>query len=106
MLQKEDGMYEGRVFFPSKKEGTLQKLDVIDQQIAELKKKKEALRQKAAESFFKKCEKILGENFSTEIALGMIATASQKMSDTDKEVWQKAAKPFLGSSLKKASKAA
>ena len=84
----------------------MQKLAEIDRQIADLKKKKETLRQKEAEAFFKKCEKILGESFSIEIALGMIAASAQKISDTDKEVWRKAAQPFLGSSPKKAQKAA
>lgn len=73
----------------------MDKIHEINQKILELKKKKEQLRLKAAETFYKRAETLLGDAFSPELALGMLAASWEKRDEKKLEEWQKKASSFF-----------
>ena len=75
-------------------------LSLIDQKILQLKQKKEKIQTQQAALFIKEAQKILGEEFSIELALGILSHAWKDVSSKQKEVWSTSFDTFR-SSLKK-----
>lgn len=73
----------------------MDKLQKIDTQIQELKKKKQALRRKAADMLFTKAETLLGEDFTPELALGILKSSWGKRDEKTIGGWQKEAETFF-----------
>ena len=73
----------------------MDKLQKIDTQIQELKKKKQALRRKAADMLLTKIETLLGDNFSPELALGILKSSWDKRDEKMMGGWQKEASSFF-----------
>lgn len=72
----------------------MDKLNKIDLQIAGLKKKKEQLRLKAADTLYRKLEDQLGESFSPELVLGMVIECGSS-SSLQKDKWQELGATFF-----------
>lgn len=67
----------------------------IDQKIKELQQKKTKLKIREAENLYRAIQKIMGDEFSSEMAIGAIAnTFKGVVSSEQKEAWRDAAKPF------------
>lgn len=61
----------------------------IDQKILQLKKRKEKLQTHQAVLFLKESQKILGEKFSSELAIHVLSHAWKASSDQQKKEWEK-----------------
>ena len=71
-------------------------LEQIDDQIDALKAKKKRLEIKQAQELIKCLQKILGEAYSPDLVVGIVATAKDDSSYSEKkEAWLAAAQPFL-----------
>ncbi len=82
----------------------MNKLGLIDLQIFELKKKKEQLKKTAAENLYKKLESMLGEEFSSEMVMGIIAAEWSPASPKQAKWQEQGATFFRQSSTKKTHK--
>ncbi len=69
----------------------MDKIHEINQKITDLKKKKEQLRLKAADAFYKRAERLLGEGFTTDFAFAILEAAWDERDETKMEVWRKKA---------------
>ena len=61
----------------------------IDEQISRLTKRKEKLQTQQAVLFLKESEKILGEKFSSDLALSILSHTWKSSSETQKQEWEK-----------------
>ncbi len=66
----------------------------IDEKITRLKKKKERLQTQKALFLFKEAQIILGDKFSYELVLSVLANSWNPASDKQKEEWSKSAHKF------------
>lgn len=66
----------------------------IEEHIKRLKKKKERLQTQKALFLFKEAQAILGDKFSYELAISVIANSWKSSSDKQKEEWIKSANTF------------
>src|SRR4051794_569916 len=62
----------------------------IDAKILQLKQKKEKLQTQQALLFLKESQKILGEKFSSDLAIFILSHAWKSSSDHQKKEWEKA----------------
>lgn len=69
-------------------------LSLIDQKILNLKQKKEKLQTQQATLFLKEAQKIIGAEFSIELALGILSQSWSGSSDKQKEEWNKSSRMF------------
>jgi hypothetical protein len=61
----------------------------IDQKIADLLRKKDRLRQKAALTLYRKLEGIMGEEFSPQMVLGLMAEQWRQATPLQQQKWRK-----------------
>ncbi|OJW52794.1 MAG: hypothetical protein BGO67_10445 [Alphaproteobacteria bacterium 41-28] len=66
------------------------RLNHIDEKIHQLKKKREKVQAQQALSFLKETQKIFKDEFSTPLALAMMAESWAAAPETKKESWKKA----------------
>jgi len=62
-------------------------LSQFEQKIEQLKKKKEALQSKQALQLLKEAQKILGEEFTPELALVVLADSWKSANDSKRKEW-------------------
>ena len=80
----------------------MQALKDLDRRIVELKRRKEQLRLRAADTLYRRLEGLLKEDFSSEMVVGLIADTWNKSSALNREHWQEqGALFFQGIALQK-----
>ena len=69
-------------------------IQTIEEQIARLQQRRDALKQKSDQAFLKKLHALCGEEFSPELILGIVSVALAKATPEQKEVWVASARTF------------
>ena len=66
----------------------MQALKDLDKRIIELKRRKEQLRLRAADTLYRRLEGLLKKDFSPELIIGLVADVWTEASATNREYWQ------------------
>ena len=75
-------------------------IQTIEEQIAKLQQRCDALKQKADQAFLKKLHTLCGEEFSPELILGIVSVELEKATQAQKEAWMTAGSTFWAKSAK------
>ena len=76
----------------------------LEEQLIKIKKRKEKIQAKKALIYFKESENIIGEKFSSALALSILSNSWNSASNKQKEEWMKSAELFRKISRKQKSK--
>lgn len=76
----------------------------LEEKLIRIKKRKEKLQTKKSIIYFKESENILGEKFSSALALSVLSHSWKASSDKQKEEWIKSAESFRKVTRKRKSK--
>ena len=69
-------------------------IQTIEEKIAKLQQRRDALKQKTDQTFLKKLYDICGDAFSPELILGIVSVAFQQETPEQKEAWMNAGRTF------------
>ena len=69
-------------------------IQTIEEQIAKLQQRRDALKQKSDQAFLKKLYDICGDAFSPELILGIVSVELEKATSSQKEAWMNAGITF------------
>ena len=69
-------------------------IQTIEEQIAKLQQRRDALKQKTDQTFLKKLQTLCGEEFSPELILGIVSVELEKATSSQKEAWMNVGRTF------------
>lgn len=78
----------------------IDQLTNIDEKIHRLKKRREKVQIQQSIHFMREAQKIFQDNFSLDVALGILSETWNSASDTQKQNWRKRSDSFRPSSIK------
>jgi len=82
----------------------MDRLQQLEQKIADLKRKKEKLQLKSAEELWRKLSTLLGEEFSPEMVVGLVAHTWENSKAEERKTWRAYGETFFRETSGKRSK--